>query len=136
MGTSVKAKNAYLAIGAPAAEVAVQAHMTDISPSRGVSSEDTTTYGQDWESSVPTLKNGAISGSGIWNATIHNILAPLLGVEGKSIIFGPEGNGAGKIKESCLGYLSKYDRKTNAKGIVTFDWEITPEGAITDGVFP
>jgi hypothetical protein len=73
--------------------------------------------------------------SGKYNTTLDGILRPLWGVEGKSIVFGPAGNTSGKPKESALGYLSKYDKKPNLKGITTFDAEFTVVGAITDGTF-
>jgi hypothetical protein len=136
MPTFTKGKSQYVAIGTAGTETNISTYLNDTSFGIEVASEDTTTFGVDWTESQPTLKTGQpVALEGFWNPTIHGILQPLLGVEGKSIIYGPEGNTTGQVKDSALGFLSKYEKKATPSGITTFSAEFTISGTVTTGTF-
>jgi hypothetical protein len=134
--TPTKGAVSYLAIGTAAAETDISSYVKTSASPLSTAKEDTTTYGNGgYESSTPTVAGLVRPFTCLWNPTLDAILAPLLFVEGKSCIWGPASNTTGKPKESGLGYLSKYDRKSDAKGIITADCEFTYSGTITQGVF-
>lgn len=134
--TPTKGAVSFLAIGTAASETDISSYIKTSSDGKSQGTEDTTTFGNGgFDSSTTTIKTNTIPFSGIFNPTIDAILAPLYGVEGKSCIWGPAGNTTGNPKTSGTGYLKKYQRKTDAKGIVTFDAEFQYSGTVTDGVF-
>jgi hypothetical protein len=134
--TPTKGKDTYCALGTSGSETDVSGYVKNSSANPKLSTADTTTYGNGgFESSTPTVQGRAIQLSGIWNETIDGILSPLVAVEDKSGIWGPAGNASGKPKISGSGYLTKYDIKSDAKGINTFDAEFTFSGTVTVGTF-
>lgn len=136
MPTPTKGATTVLKIGTAASETDISTYVKTSSAPISPGKEDTTTHGNGgFASSTVTITSGTVPFSGIWNPTIDAILQPLRGVEGKSCIWGPAGSTTGLPKISGLGFVSKYDRKSDAKGILTFDGEFTFVGTITEGVF-
>lgn len=130
MPTPTKGKSTYLAIGTLSSETDISTYVKTSGFPLSTAKEDTTTHGNTgYESSTPTIISGSVTFELLWNSTISAIIAPLLGVEGKSIIWGPAGNSSPKW--TCLGYLSKMDPKSDAKGIVTMACEFIPVSTVT-----
>lgn len=136
MPVPTKGKATVIKIGTAASETDISTYVKESSFPVDVDSEDITTYGNaGYEETTTIIAKGELPFSGIWNPTIHAILAPLFNVENKSAVWGPAGSTGGNPKWSALGYLSKYDVKSDAKGIVKFDAAFKPSGTITIGTF-
>jgi hypothetical protein len=126
---------AYIAFGTAAAETSLQGYANTADLKRVVKELEATTFGDSDEKFNPGIKSAEISIGGDWSQALDNILAPLLGVDAKSAVFGPVGNTTGMVKYSAAAFLKDYQVKSDVLGKATFTGAIRLSGAVTRGVF-
>lgn len=131
----VHGKSTYVAIGTAGSETNISTYCKKVQFPDTVGKADTTTFGSTDESSLPGVKSHTVTVSGLWDQTLHNTLTALIGVAGKSIIYGPQGNTTGQAKRSALGYVLKYTPGSDVGAAEDFSLEFQVSGAVTDGVF-
>ncbi len=140
------AKDSYIAFGASGSE-----HVFSVSGTPGsisgidgmsddVNEHDVTTFGANDEVNQPGVgKAVLIKLTGFYGAEAETYLGALVGVTGKSFVYGPLGNTSGSPKKSSgatAAYVKSFTPKATAKGVVMFDCEIRiASGGIVRGTF-
>lgn len=125
----------HVAFGTSGSETNISSYLNSAELSQTVDELESTTFGDSDKEFIPGLKERDFSFEGDWDATIDGILAPLLGVAGKSIVFGPAGNTAGMVKYSAAAWLKEYPIASSVGDKVTLSGAIRVSGAVTRGTF-
>lgn len=132
---ALSAKDFYVGIGTATSETNITTYLSAADFERLVDVLETTKFGSSSHTRIPGLLDSTFSADYEWDATIDGILAPLLGVAGKSLVIGPAGNTSGFVKYSVLGFLNKYGVSGQVDGEVTGTIEFITSGAVTRGTW-
>jgi len=133
---AIPGNTTYFAFGTPGSEQSMAGYANSSDLKRTVKELDATTFGDTEEKYSPGLKSNEISLDGDWAAALDGYLAPKLGVDLQSVIFGPSGNTAGMVKYTATAWLREYEIKSAASDKITFTGTVRISGAVTRGVFP
>jgi len=133
---AIPGNTTYFAFGAPGTEQSLAGYANSADLKRTVKELEATTFGDTEEKYSPGLKSNEISIDGDWGSTLDGYLAPKLGVDLQSVIFGPAGNTAGMVKYTASAFLKDYEIKSEVTGKITFTGAVRIIGAPTRGVFP
>lgn len=111
-------------------------YITDISAPTEFGLEDTTTLGDTGHEFTPTLSNGTISVTLIWNATVDAHFAGLMGLSATSTFtYGPNGTTGGNRKVTGECRVQNYQIGAAVAGVVTATATLQIDGAITRTTF-
>lgn len=88
---------------------AIESYLRDLKISRGAKTVDVATLGDADEAPWATLKNGVISGGGVWHATIDGYFDAALGFNTTSFQLRPQGAGTGKVNYAGEMVVTAYD---------------------------
>lgn len=120
-------KDTYVEFGG----VDLSVTLRDFTITRTQNEADSTAGADEWENSVPTTKSIKATATAVvlkksdGGAAVRSILAE--GTE-DNLLWGFEGNAAGKSKGGFLARVSKLDIKANYKEVVMYDLEFSMAG--------
>ena len=106
--------------------------------SHSVAKNDTTTFGNDDETSVPGVKSSMASLDGYWDPATgasHDVLKQILATAGKVATIGQNGTTIGNQCELLSGYESKYEVSSDIGSAVGASAELVTSGGLFYGVF-
>jgi hypothetical protein len=106
----------------------VSTFCTDSTCEQSSGTEDTTTYGKDAVVKDPTLLDGVFSCSGKYDDAVtgpRKILKPLVGTK-VTVLYRPEGTGAGLPQDSFSAVITKYTETAPVAGYRTWAMETEP----------
>lgn len=109
-----------------------------VSTSHQVAKNDTTTFGNNDETSVPGLKSSSASMDGYWDPAVgasHDVLKTIIGAAGKVATIGQNGSTIGNQCEIFSGYESKYEPSADIGSAVGASAEFTTSAGLFYGVF-
>lgn len=132
---AVAGKDTVVKFGTASSETDITAYLNSAELSQTVDELESTTFGDGDKEFIPSLKEREFSFDGDWDATIDGILAPLFGVAGKSLVFGPAGSTSGFVKYTCAAWLKEYPISSSVGDKVTMSGTIRLTGAVTRGTF-
>ena len=132
---AISGKDTYVGFGTPGAEASISGYLNSAELSQTVDELESTTFGDSDKEYIPGLKDRSFSFDGDWDQTIDGILAPLFGVGGKSLVFGPAGNATGAVKYTCGAWLQDYPISSSVGDKVGLSGTIRLTGAVTRGTF-
>lgn len=136
MPTFVAGFVSSVAIGTAGSEVDYSNCFDSADLTRGLAKLETTTFGPAGAKTfVPGLIENSFKANARFSQTELTALDALVGVAGKSFIFGPQGTTTGQRKYSALGFVMKIDIKSSVGGLVTADVEFCISGVVTAATF-
>lgn len=106
----------------------VSTFCTDSTCEQSSGTEDTTTYGKDAVVKDPTLLDGVFNCSGKYDDAVtgpRKILKPLVGTK-VTVLYRPEGTGAGLPQDSFSAVITKYTETAPVAGYRTWAMETEP----------
>lgn len=109
----------------------ISAYLDQAGLQRSAESYDVTTFGKSSHVYIGGLKDGTVPLAGPWDPTIDALLNGVLGLDGNSFEFYPQGNSGGLVKYSGACLVTKYDIDTQVDGEVTFSGEIQLSDTVT-----
>lgn len=101
---------------------------------RSVDSHDTTTFGQSGHTYAPGLTDGSVTLSGIYDDGVAGAptkLRALLGGANVTLIYRPEGVGAGKAHNSCSVQVTSYSESAPVADMISWEAELQISGSVT-----
>ncbi len=104
---------------------------TDSTCEQSSKTEDTTTYGKDYEVYDPTLLSGAFSCSGKYDDSATGpraVLKPLVGTK-VTVQYRPEGTGSGLPQDEFEAVITKYNETAPVAGYRLWSLETQPSDA-------
>lgn len=135
-------KDSYIAIEDSAGTTLrnITPYVKSVDFNRSNDANDTTTKGAEGKTYRPGLTDGEIRLTGLWDDTADTgsriVLKSLLGIEtAVGFEWGPEGNGAGAIKDSGDCVLTQYDESSPVDDMVAFTATLKISGDVTTGTF-
>ncbi len=131
----IHGKNAVVAFGTSGSESDISAYCNKSDLDQAFDEAEVSAYGSSAKSYVIGLGGNKFDIAGPWSQTLHNILQPLVGVAGKSIVYGPAGNTTGLPKLSATAHLKDYKVSGAVNGAVTWTGSITIDGGVTNGTY-
>lgn len=142
----VHGKNAYVAMEASVGAGSVtdySAYFNDVSLSRSIETAETTTFGDDDKEYIVGLKDATVSLSGLFDATMDNVLAGLLGA-GKVVVHLATNGGTASASNPVYkldggtgdfsapgAIITSYDISPAVGDVIPFSVDIQVSGAIT-----
>lgn len=97
---------------------------------------EVTTFGDSAKEYIVGLKDGTISISGKWDATLDGVLAPLVGrTTSSSFQYGPAGSTSTNVKYTGECFVTSYNVSSPVGDVVTFTCDMQLTGAITRGTY-
>lgn len=106
---------------------------------QGSDVHETTTYGKTWKTKAPGLRDGSFSIGGLYDSTAvtgsETVIPPLVGTVAV-FEYGPEGNGAGKVKYSGSVVVEKYSVSQPVGDMVRWKASLQTTDTVTKGVYP
>lgn len=135
MATAGKSQYFSLDTAAPSL-TDISAKITDLQVPTEFGLEDSTTLGDSGHEFTPTLSNGTISLTIVWDATIDAHIAGIIGLAAtQTFEYGPAGNTGGlrKITGECR--VQNYQVGAAVAGIVMASVTLQIDGAITRTTF-
>jgi len=109
----------------------ISAYLDQAGLDRSAESYDVTTFGKSSHVYIAGLKDGTVPLAGPWDPTIDALLSSVLGLDGNSFEFYPQGNATGKIKYSGACLVTKYSIDPQVDSEVTFSAEIQLSDDVT-----
>lgn len=111
--------------------------------SMNAESADSSGFGQDWKTSLPGMKGGAIKlsglsgfGTGEPNEVLFNLLGGgAAGTACPAFVFGPHGTATGSIKYSGSGWVNSFNEQDALADAVKFNSDFAVEGSVVRGTF-
>lgn len=139
-------KNSYFAIGtsgSPTVLSNISTYLNEVGFPQTAETAQTTTFGDGVTTYVLGLKDSTFSISGLWDASLDAILAPLVGNETPvAYEYGPVGNTSGSVKYSGAGgagnpgvFVTSYEVSSPVGDVVSFSAELQVTDAVTRGTF-
>src|SRR5689334_7970234 len=116
---AISAKAFVVKIGTVASETDISANCNSSDFERLVDTLDSTVFGNSDKAFIPALKDSKFSAGYDYDPTIDGVLAPLLGVAGKSLVIQPMGPGTGNIQYQVGGFLQDYGASGSVAGKLT-----------------
>jgi hypothetical protein len=114
----------------------ISAYAKEVSLPRKVDTAETTTYGKDSKTYIVGLKDGTVSVSGMWDATLDAHLAGILGQDASvTFEYGPAGSATGAVKFTGEAFLTSYETSSPVGDVVTFSAEFQCSDSITRTTF-
>lgn len=123
----VHGKNAYVAMEASVGAGSVtdySAYFNDVSLSRSIETAETTTFGDDDKEYIIGLRDATVSLSGLFDATMDNVLAGLLGA-GK-VVMHIATNGGTAASDNPVYKLDGGTGDFSAPGAIITSYDISP----------
>jgi hypothetical protein len=114
----------------------ISAYVKDVKHNFDVGMADTTTLGASAKTFIPTLKDGKLTLSGLWDPTLDGYLAPLVGfATASTFIFGPAGTTSGYVKYTGSAFVMSYEVSAPVGDVVTWSATIQCTGAVSRTTF-
>lgn len=117
----------------------ISAFMDNIDFPHKADVHETTTYGKSWKTKAGGLQEGSFSLGGLYDSTattgIESIMPALVGTV-STFEYGPEGNGAGKVKYSGSAVVESYDHATPVGDMIRWKANLQTSDTVTKGVYP
>jgi len=88
---------------------AIETYLRELKISRGAKTVDVATLGDTHEAPWATLKNGTLSGGGVWTPTIDGYFDGALGLNTTSFRLRPGGAGTGLVEYTGEMVVTQYD---------------------------
>lgn len=112
----------------------ISAYLDQTGLQRSAETYDVTTFGKDSHVYIAGLKDGTVPLAGPWDPTIDALLSSVLGLDGNSFEFYPQGKTAALVVYSGACIVTKFDIDTQIDGEVTFSGEIQLSDDVTRAV--
>jgi hypothetical protein len=112
----------------------ISAALRNIKFTRGAKTVDVATLGASNDAPFGTLKNGTISGDGVWDAATDAIFDAGLGFNTRSFQLDPAGTGAGLVRYTGELVITSYDASPPIDGVTMFTFSALVTGGATRAV--